>query len=204
MMQYVYDFLSILFDKVEDSEKIRKIILFGSTARKEQKKNSDIDIFIDVNERNKPEIEELAMSALNEFELKASKSWKLKGINNTIVPIIDDIDKSKWRELKNEIGTYGKIIYGDFKSQDEKQKNCLLLEYDLSKIKQKNKMRVLRGIYGYKIKQKNKVYEQKGMVNEFNAEKVFNGLIIPLEHHKKIVDFFRNNKIPIRMRRITA
>src|SRR3990167_3686226 len=116
MHSYIYDFLSIVFDKLKDSEKIKGIILFGSFARGNPRKDSDIDLFIDVEEKNKEEIEKHVRESLNEFELKSSKSWKLKGLNNAIVPIVDSLDKDQWRELKRDISSYGLTLYGKYRS----------------------------------------------------------------------------------------
>ncbi len=202
MMQYVYDFLSIFFDKLKEKEKIRAIILFGSFARNDARKDSDIDLFIDVVEKNKLEVEKILKESINEFELKARKIWNLRGINNSIVPIIDNLYLERWNELRGEISTYSIIIYGKFIDNDKKNKNFVLIEYDLSKTKQKNKMKILRKLYGYKLKKGNKTYEQKGIIDEFKAEKLLNSLLIPLTNYKKAINLFRDNKIPIKIRRI--
>ncbi|HLC53577.1 MAG TPA: nucleotidyltransferase domain-containing protein, partial [Candidatus Nanoarchaeia archaeon] len=69
MMQYIYDFLSIFFDKLKEKEKLTSIILFGSNARGNARKDSDIDIFIDT--KNRDEISPIVKESLNEFEDKA-------------------------------------------------------------------------------------------------------------------------------------
>ena len=202
MMQYLYDFLTILFDKLKQKDKIRNIILFGSFARGDNRKDSDIDIFIDVIARDKTEIDRIVKESLNEFELKATKSWNLRGIKNPIVPIIDDINIDRWRELKEEILTYGIILYGRFMNNDKKNKNFVLIEYDLSKIKQKDKMAVLRKLYGYKIKKGKKIYKQEGLVSELRAEKLLNSLLVNINNYKKIIGLFRENRIPMKIRRV--
>ncbi|MBI2137532.1 nucleotidyltransferase domain-containing protein, partial [Candidatus Woesearchaeota archaeon] len=42
------DVASFLVQKVSEREKIRNIILFGSVARGEADKTSDVDLFVDV------------------------------------------------------------------------------------------------------------------------------------------------------------
>lgn len=202
MIQYVYEFLSILFDKLKDSAKIRNIILFGSFARVEQKENSDIDLFIDISKKDKKEIAEITKEALAEFEIKIKNSWKLKGIKNVIVPIVDDINEKKWISLKNEISSYGIVLYGKYHIPLKKQRQSVIIEYDLSKKKQKEKMKVLRELYGYKLKVKNKVYEQKGMVDEIMGNKISNAIMLDIKYYKKVYDFLRKNKIPLKIRRL--
>ena len=70
MFEYVYDFLSLLFDKMKRRNKIKAVILFGSAARNTAQKSSDVDIFIDVDKKDKPEVDEIVKESLNEFEIK--------------------------------------------------------------------------------------------------------------------------------------
>ena len=202
MIQYIYDFLSILFDKVKDREKIRGIILFGSFARGDQRKDSDIDLFVDTNKSDKEEINELVKDSLNEFEIKVEKNWKLKGISNPIVPIVDDINAEKWSELRSEINSYGIVLYGKYKSSPEKIRQEVLIEYDISKIKQKDKMKIIRGLFGYQSKIGKKIYKQKGLLSDNNAEKLSQVIIVPLENYKKIYNFLKDNKVSIKLRQI--
>lgn len=195
MMQYIFDFLSVLFDKLKEREKIESIFLFGSFARGNFRKNSDIDLFIDVEDKNKEEVSKIVHESVNEFELKAEKSWKLKGINNPIAPIVDNINAVRWKELKKEIASYGLTLYGRYYAEEQKNKNYILLSYDASKLKQKEKMKVIRKLFGYKLKKRKKVYSQKGLLEELNAKKLSNTILVNIENYKKILDFLRQNKV---------
>lgn len=202
MMQYIYDFLTILFDKLKNQKKIRNIILFGSFARGDQRKDSDIDVFIDVEEINKEEINSMVKEGLNEFEIKIAKSWKLKGIHNHISTIVDDINNERWNELRNELTAYGIVLYGRYDAPPRNKKQKILLEYNLSKIKQKDKMKVLRKLIGYKLKVGNKIYEQKGFIHELKADKISNSIILDIKEYKKVYDFLKQHKAHINIRRI--
>lgn len=202
MIQYIYDFLSIFFDKLKDKEKVKAIILFGSFARGNQRKDSDIDIFIDVTDDNKKKVQQVTNESLNEFELKATKTWKLKGIKNHLVPIVDSIDLDKWSELKREIASYGILLYGLYKTNVTKDKQSILIEYDISKLKQKDKMKILRKLYGYNLIKGKKVYTQEGLISKSKAEKLNNSLIISLENYKPLVVLLKEHKIPIRLRNV--
>lgn len=198
MLEYIYDFLSIFFDKLKEKNKIKQIILFGSFARGNPRKDSDIDLFIDVENKNKEEISELIRESLNEFELKAEKTWALKGINNPIAPIVDDLDIERWRELRQDIESYGKILYGNYQRK-KTEKNKVLITYDISRLKQKDKMNIIRKLQGYKLKRGKKIYEQKGLIEEAKAEKLSNAILIDKEHYKKIIDILRSKKVPLKI-----
>ena len=199
MLEYIYDFLSILFDKLKEKEKIRSIILFGSFARGNPRKDSDIDLFINIEDKNKEEINLLVKESLNEFELKSEKTWKLRGINNPIVPIVDDLNLEKWKELKRDIESYGKVLYGKYTEQMKRGKNNIIIIYDMKRLKQKDKMQVVRKLFGYNIKKGKKIYKQKGFLEEFKAEKLSNAILIDREHYKAIINFLNNKKIPLKI-----
>jgi len=48
LISYSIDFVSFLIQKTKSREKIKNIILFGSVARGEADRESDIDLFIDI------------------------------------------------------------------------------------------------------------------------------------------------------------
>lgn len=203
MMQYIYDFLSILFDKLKDKEKIRTIILFGSFARGNEGKDSDIDLFIDVKIDDKEEVERFTKEALREFEIKIEKSWKLKGMSNSIFPIVDDVSLKKWGELRREISSYGLLLFGKYETPIKPGKKFVLIEYDLSKFKQKDKMRILRSLLGYKLKKGKKVYEQKGLVEKLNAEKISNSILVEIVNYKDIYNLLKKERVPLKIRNLT-
>lgn len=196
MIEYIYDFLAILFEKLKEKEKIRNVILFGSFARGNQRKDSDIDIFIDVEKKDKNYIEEIAKESINEFELKSEKTWRLKGITNPIVPIIDDLEAEQWRELKKEISNYGIALYRKYKEKDE---NKVMIKYNINKLKQKDKMKIIRELFGYKVKQNKKIYEMKGIVEKIKAEKIDSAVLADKENYKKVIEILKTKKVPYKI-----
>ncbi|MEK6893248.1 MAG: nucleotidyltransferase domain-containing protein [Nanoarchaeota archaeon] len=201
MMQYIYDFLSVLFDKLKERDKIRRIILFGSFARGNARKDSDIDLFIDVKEENKEEVSILVKETLNEFELRAMKTWYIKGIKNPIMPIVDSLDADKWSELKSEIAVYSIVLFGSSEmKRDVLGKQKVIIEYDISKSKQKDKMKIIRKLYGYKNKKGKKIYFKKGITDEIKGEKINNAVIADIKEYKPVIKLLRANKIPFKIR----
>ena len=200
MMQYIYDFLSTMFDKLKDREKVRAVILFGSFARGNQRKDSDVDLFIDVRADNKEEVEQLVKESLQEFEIKIENVWKLEGINNAFAIIVDDISLKKWEELRKDIGSYGILIYGRYETPVKYGKRLVLIDYDLSKSKQKDKMRIIRALLGYKLKRGEKVYEQRGIIKKLGAEKLSNSILADTANYKEIYNLLKKEKIPVKIR----
>ncbi len=196
MLEYVYDFLSLLFDKMRKKDKIRTIILFGSTARDTAQENSDVDIFIDVDKKNKSEVDEIVKESLNEFEIKAEKTWKLRGIKNAISVITDDLTANRWSELRREIASYGIVLYGKYHTELEKNKHRVLIKYDTVKTKQKEKVKLLRKLLGYQSKKGKKVYKHQGLIEKLHAEKLSSALIIDMHASKEITVLLKECKVP--------
>ncbi len=204
MLAYIYDFLSILFDKVKEREKIRNIILFGSFARGNPRKESDIDLFIDVEGRNKAEVEALVRESVNEFELKIERTWKLKGVTNPIVPIVDDLNKEQWKELKQEMQSYSLVLYGRYSESEKDTEPSILIKYDLSKLKQKDKMKVIRKLHGYTLQRGKKVYRKEGIINDLKAEKISNAILTNQENYRTIMSVLKKYKVHLKKVEMTS
>ena len=110
---YITDFLSLLYFKKNFLDRISSIILFGSVARGDFDKKSDVDIFIDVkNKDNVRKVEEIIDLALNEFELKARDVWHIRNIKNPIKCIVGVLKDERWSELRKDIQSYGVVLFG--------------------------------------------------------------------------------------------
>ncbi len=200
MIEYVYDFLSGFFDKLKDKNKVRSIILFGSFARGNSRKDSDVDLFIDVSLENIDELNRVVGESLNEFEIKSQKTWRLRGIKNEINVIVGDINSEQWKELKRDISNYGIVLFGQYALDKKAEKNSVLLSYNLSKLKQKNKMKVIRLLKGYSLKKGKKVYSQKGMLEGLGGESIENAIILPIKNHNAVLEILRKNGVSVRIR----
>ncbi len=115
---------------------------------------------------------------------------------------MDNINDDRWRELNNEISSYGIVLYGKYKSDSKPSQQSVLIEYNLSKVKQNDKMKVLRKLYGYKLKVGKKVYEQKGLIDEINGNKISSAIILNIKDYKQVYDFLKQNQVPVKIRRI--
>jgi len=186
---YIYEFVNFLFTKLE-KEKIEEIILFGSFASNKQDLESDIDLFIvpsNKQEKNIKKLEIKIKNIQNEFELKQDEKPPFS-------ILVDDLNKSRWRELRKEIEGNHIIIYGK-KKFIENQKNFSLIKYNLKK-NLKTNMRLTRKLFGYSIKKGKKFYNQEGIVQIFGGEKFAQNTIkIPLINKNKILDILKEFKI---------
>ena len=190
LIAYSQDFISFLFQHLgKDADKINQVVLFGSVARGEATKESDIDLFIDVSDKN---LEDKINKIKEDFykSIKVKKYWDLLGIENEINCSIGIL--KEWDSLKRSLIADGILLFGKYKGRIEAQPYNLFIIAP-GKIRNKN-ISVWRKLYGYIQKIGKKVYTKKGLIKDYNGNKLANGVfIIPVEHSQKIISFLKKN-----------
>ena len=147
LISYAMDFSSYL---IRNNKNIRKIILYGSIARGDFNKNSDIDLFIDIDEKQEKNIKKIEE---NFYESESYKKWKLKGLSNEISLLMGDLEGSEWKNLKRAIINTGILLYGKYKSNIEKINQYVLFTFENIKPESK-RVSVHRKLFGFKINNK--------------------------------------------------
>jgi predicted nucleotidyltransferase len=194
LISYTIDFVSFLIKK---KSKINKIILFGSVARDEFDKESDIDLFIDTN-INQDEIE----SILELYEISEdNKKYELEGIKNKIRLKIGKLDE--WESIKRGIISDGILLYGKYEEMPKGIKNYILFKISIKKTERKNKIKIWRKLYGYKQKVGKKIYHSMGLIEENDGKKLALGLfLIPNEKSQMIIKYLIEKKINYELKEI--
>ena len=195
LFAYLYDFISLFFDSLTDKEKIRRIVLFGSIASGRFDEKSDIDLFFDVKNDMKS-VEMDIKKSLALFERKKEEPWGLRRIDLPVKCIVDDLDKEKWKALKQDMISNGILLYGKFEELPEGIKHFTSFDYSLSNLKMKNKVKIIRKLFGYKIRKGRKIYTIEGLLHKYGGDKITqNYIIVPIENASPFEEFFRKNKI---------
>lgn len=187
------DFVSFLLENLKIDD-IKNIILFGSVARGESDKESDIDIFIDILDSK-----EYYKNIIPKIEDKFFKSykflnyWSLKGIRNHFNIVIGELNH--WKELKNSIISNGITLYSKFKETPENQEYKVLFAFE--KIKPESKRVTLsKKIFGYKKKDK----QYRGLLKRYNGVKIGSGsILVPLEHYSIFHKLFRKYLVKVKI-----
>jgi len=184
LIAYASSFVSFILSKI----KAKEIILFGSAARGEADKESDIDLFVNV-EDNKKEIKKTINKEINKFyKSKIADTWILKGIKNPLAVKVGNLDK--W-ELKRSIISEGIVLYGKYKESPEKMRGFSY--FNLSSIKNIAKRNfILRKLFG----RKEKGYSAEGLLKKTNGKKLSSlSFVIPIEHTQETINLLNANKI---------
>jgi len=196
LVSYALDFVSFLIQNLKETSKIKSIILFGSVARGEAGKDSDVDLFVDISRTNK-ELEKEADRIKNKFfdSIKFKKYWKLFDVQNEINLIVGDLDK--WR-LKDSMLGNSIILYQSYSPVLKEGENKTILSW--GHIKQSSKRVMLnKKIFGYKH------YERyyKGLLEEHEGRKMgSNVIIINTEHLNIFLKVFHRLEVPVKIMRI--
>ena len=180
------DFVSFI---VENKIKLTKAILFGSVLTKNFDVESDIDIFLETDEK-----EDNLNMLLNEFEKTKGETWRFKNIENPISLKIGKLEK--WPSLRRSIQSNGLLLYSSYKEVPEKIENYILFILNFRKISRSKKVSLWRKLYGYSQKIKNKVYINKGLIKKLEGKKLERSVIaIPSSNAEEFKDFLHKNKI---------
>lgn len=194
LTSYALDFVSFLVQNIKDKNKIKAIILFGSTARDDATKESDIDIFIDTNDKK---LEDEVIKIKEKFfdSVKFKDYWKLLGVKNEINVIAGSLDK--WK-LKDSMLGSSIILYQHYSPKLEKGSNKIILSWGNIKPDSKRVM-LNKKIFGYNYYGKKYI----GLLEKYNGSKIgSNVLLISAEHLNLFLEAFHGFKIPVKMLRV--
>ncbi len=196
LIAYALDYASFLLGNLEKKEvsNINNIILFGSTARGDFDEHSDVDVFVDVSKKNKTENSVKTLTKGFFDSVKFKEYWLLMGIERNIKPIVGRLDE--WRDLKESIVVDGIVLYGKFREFPRKSRPMILFQWE--SIRDDSKRVLLnKRLFGYR--QYGKRYE--GALGSTGGEKLgSNCILIPIEHHRRVREIFRDMKIDVKVR----
>ena len=198
LISLAYDYLSLLTARV-GTAKIRRVVLFGSAARDEADKESDIDIFIDTTDKIDHEVERATKS----FDVIRESRWDIKGVRNPLRPICGDLETKRWAELREEMEDHGILLYGRMETGALKEQ--YLVSYDLQGMAQNKKMKLIRTLHGYSTRKDGKTYSHKGLIEKTGGARIGqNAFLAPTCSKKTIEETFDKTGAKFQMRKMMS
>ena len=193
VISYSMDFCSYLFDKepglIND---IKTIILFGSGARGELEKDSDLDLFIETKE-NDEQLEEKIEAIKEDFYTsnRFKNYWEL--IYGSNYPLSIKVGNIKsWSSIYPALEAEGIVIYGNYSSVNNDGKKKVLFSWE--NIKGKNRINLYRNIFGYSSNDK----DYPGLIEKYQGQRLSKGsILIPIEAREYFREVFKKYKIPV-------
>lgn len=189
LISYASYFTAYLLNNVNNIENIEKVIFFGSAARDEADKESDMDIFIEVKKKNQKIEKEIKDIIENFYESREAALFKTKGIENSFDVKIGIL--TEWKELYQSVASTGIVLYGRYEAKElpSDVKHNIIIFWD--KI-EKNRGSFLNKLYGFKIK--NKIYQ--GLLEKFNGKKIGkSSIMIPIQHKNYVFKLLKDHKV---------
>ncbi len=187
LIAYAGAFSSFVIPKVPE---IREIILFGSAARGEAEKNSDVDLFFDIKDAgSENRAREAIKRELEKFyKSKIAEIWLLKGIKNPIKINVGKLDE--WK-LKRSVISDGIYLYGKYRQAAENLKGFAMFNMNpIKDIAKRN--RIVRKLFG----REEKKYFAEGILKEAGGKKLSaSSFAVPIEHMQKIIKILGKERI---------
>lgn len=186
---YASAFVAFLINKMKEEIRIiNQIILFGSVAKGNATKESDIDIFI--NTGGQKIIEMKIKKILSNFYISREAAlFKTKGIENDISLKIGKIEG--WKELHKSIMSTGIILWGKYKETKipSDTEHMILFYWDTI---DKNRGAFLNKLYGFTVHGK----KYRGVLDSINGIKTGkSSILIPIEKREMIIELFQKYKV---------
>lgn len=196
LVSYAMDFVSYLMQNLSEKHisRISSIILFGSAARGEAGKDSDVDIFIDSkDEKLEKNIEKITRNFYD--SIKFRKYWNLLGIKNDIHIIAGQLDE--WK-LKDSMLGSSVVLYEKYSPKLKEGRNRIILSWGNIKPNSKRVM-MNKKLSGYNYYGK----RYSGLLEKYNGSKLgANVIIVNAEDIKLFLDVFRSFKAAVKIQRV--
>ena len=188
-----------LIEDIKKSSKnyseIETVIIFGSVARDQAGKESDLDICIILKNEN---LKSNISNKILDLEEKYDKNINLVFTN----PSFKNLDRQFIETILRE----GIVVYGkkpDASIQQLELEPYEIIKFDLSNLDHSKKMKIKRLLYGIKTekKYKGKIYtnKQKGLVEKLDGLRIgIASILIPEKKSWEIENILRENGVSLR------
>lgn len=163
------------------------VILFGSVARGEADRRSDIDLCLVFDTKHDPERKELRVAEAIAAEIERKHEVRI----SLTAQRLRTMDAGLLENLCAEgVLVWGKPLVVDVKKL--RLKRFVILSYDLSSLPSTEKVRIHRMFHGYKVvkryKGKKYVSEGEGLIKRSGGKALGRGVVMfPAEHLKHVV-----------------
>ncbi|MFH1916759.1 MAG: nucleotidyltransferase domain-containing protein [Nanoarchaeota archaeon] len=184
---YTSTFVSWYLAAHQNMKNVRCIILFGSAAKGEAKKDSDIDIFFDVHSATKKIQKEIEDAIESFYKSRDALIFKAKGVDNKINAIVGKLEE--WNDLKQSIEASGIVLYGPYVGGRIEGRKYAVISW--SRIGT-NRGAFLNKIYGFRANDK----KYQGLLEKLEGRKLGKSTImVPVERKNDILPILKYHDV---------
>ncbi len=193
---YASYFSAFLIQNTKNREQIQRIILYGSVAKGEETRESDVDIFIELKRKNNMVEKEIREVEKKFYDSREAVLFKLKGIENKINIKIGAL--AQWRELYGSIASTGIVLYGPYEAKELPSgvQHNTIIYWD--KI-EKNRGAFLNILYGFRAKNK----KHFGILEKIGGARMGKScILIPTQYKSEILKLIQNYRVHAKIKEV--
>ena len=188
LKSYTSTFVSYLIRKLNHkTNEINRIILYGSVAKGEANKKSDVDLFIDTqNQALEKKIKKVVSDFYNTRE---AAFFKIKGITNKFSLKVGEL--KKWKELHRSISSSGWLLWGRYETKEKPIGTNHKILFYWEEIR-KNRGAFLNKLYGYRSKGQHYL----GLLDKIGGIKTGkSSILIPIKNREELIYLFKKYQV---------
>ena len=188
LIGYAMDFAALLVSRVT----VDKIILYGSVARGDFDRGSDVDLFISIKEKIQFDVDR----AIIDFQkTQKAHAWRLKGVGNQISCVVGDLDSSQWRDLKRAMLVDGLVLFGKYTSAAENIHQYSLICFEGIKPESK-RVTITRALFGFRLGKR----QYLGLAAQYGIIKCGRGsILVPALAVHMVKSLFKSHHVTVRI-----
>lgn len=189
LKDYAAYFTAFLLNNLKSTQEIERIVLYGSVAKGEETKKSDIDIFVEVKKKSTQFEKDLKKIEQAFYTSREASLFKVKGIENIFSVKIGILQE--WKELYPSIASTGIVLYGPYEAKELPTgvKHMIIIYWDAIG---KNRGSFLNKLYGFTVN--GKTYE--GILTKYGGKKVGkSSILMPIAHKQLIFNLLKEHKV---------
>ena len=179
---------------VEKIPSLSAAVLFGSMARGDYDKRSDIDIMLIVESKNKEDLNQIISEVIT--ELQPHREIR------TVVTDLHDYDEDYYQNVFRE----GRVLYGKVILTPEHLalKPYLIVSYDLSGKPNTLQVKISKRVHGYTSKKvidgEEKIYRYDGIEKKYNGKVISkSAVILPFDSGNEFAEELKGLGVPFRI-----
>jgi predicted nucleotidyltransferase len=186
------ELISAAIENLKSLDKLKAIILFGSYARGEANKQSDIDLLIVMDSSQPKKYLKEVINRLSSIDREGKISPRLTNFN--------DYDPELFQNVMRE----GKLLHGSLVIDNKKLALVpyRLINYDLSSLSNSKKVKISRRVYGYKTIKGSKQYLYNGLNKEEGVLVYPTATVLLPENNLGFIEFLNIEKVPYKEKKI--
>ena len=193
LIAYASYFAAYLMNNLKNIENIERIVLFGSVAKGEATKESDIDIFIEIKKKTEKIHREIKEIEKIFYQSREASLFKLQGIENKFNIKLGKLQE--WKELYQSIASTGIVLYGHYEAKElpSGMKHSIIIFWEKT---EKNRGAFLNRLYGFNVKKKH--YD--GLLVKFGGKKLGKSCVMfPIGYKNEIFKLLKEYRVEAKL-----